>query len=215
MATKTKKTSQNKKVQRKNAPQSWTKPSLLTLGIVFSLAVIWAFILGILVGRGYHPEAYIPGLSMFFVQPANTSKETEDITKNEYKKASVLRAEELGFYEKLLRSPDKKPSGSSHSELKQQGSKKALSKKKTRTVYRYIYQVAAFQTVKPAENLCHKLRQNGYQAQMQKVQKDQKVWYRIFVPFEGLPQEAQRFKSKLAAMGISNPFIRHKDKVVD
>ncbi len=215
MATnKNRRSTKNKKVQKKGDAFVWTRPGFFTLAIVFVLALVWAFILGILVGRGYHPEAYIPGLSMLFSQTESKAKESLKAGNNDQKGKSVLRSEELGFYEELLRSPKETRTGTNPLAKKGLGGERKSGPTKRRA-YRYVYQVAAFQTKKPAEDLFQRLSDNGYRAMIKKVQKGQRVWYRVFVPFEGLPEEAERFKNKLAGLGGTNPFIRQKERLVD
>lgn len=213
MGTNKKKTSRNKRVQKKNDSFVWTRPGFFTLAIVFVLALVWAFILGILVGRGYHPEAYIPGLSMLFSHSDKNINEKQSVGSSDKKNRSVLRSEELGFYQELTRSSRRGKSKLSSSSAKEYIRNENTSDPNDGVVYKYVYQVAAFQTKEPAEALYQSLKDKGYQVITKQIKKDQRVWYRVFVPFKGLPEEAERFKNKLAGLGGTNPFIRQKEKL--
>jgi len=81
-------------------PRRWT----LSLGAggwagvaaTLALGLIWVFILGVLVGRGYRPEEAVPELAILFPKAPNATSPDE---------IEVLRPEDLEFYEDLEKRP--------------------------------------------------------------------------------------------------------------
>ncbi|WP_428569441.1 MAG: SPOR domain-containing protein [Solidesulfovibrio sp. DCME] len=70
---------------------------VISVGIVVVLGMCWVFILGILVGRGYKPEAAVPQIAQ--MMPTTEVKQPEGTTSSA--PPAVLKAEELQFMESL------------------------------------------------------------------------------------------------------------------
>ena len=68
---------------------------VISVGIVVVLGMCWIFILGILVGRGYKPEAAVPQIAQ--MMPTTQVQPPDNTTPSEPPK--VLRPEELQFME--------------------------------------------------------------------------------------------------------------------
>ncbi len=84
----------------KNGPRKFsfeiTMSGVISVGIVVVLGMCWVFILGILVGRGYRPEAAVPELAK--IMPTTEARLPEEPAAEPPK---VLKPEELGFMEDL------------------------------------------------------------------------------------------------------------------
>ena len=79
----------------------FTLSGLVSLFVFAVLIMVWMFILGILVGRGYPPETIIPQLARVLPQEQAAQPTTEQ--------QSILRPEELNFHEEL-RKTERRPS---------------------------------------------------------------------------------------------------------
>ena len=66
---------------------------VISIGIVVVLGMCWVFILGILVGRGYRPEAAVPQIA----QMMPTTEATPPDNTTPANPPSVLKPEELQF----------------------------------------------------------------------------------------------------------------------
>lgn len=219
MATKSGKTAKNgkkssgkgKKPQKFTFSLSWA--GLCSAGLLILLFLVWAFILGVLTGRGYRPETLIPQLSQ--VLPGQESSREQ--RSSGAQRSNVLRPEELGFFESLQketrdfvkaqkkRAERAKPetaAGTENSESRQEQPR-----------YAYVYQVAAFRSQAKAGSLESRLQANGFNTRIEKVSKSGVDWFRIYVPFTGGAQEARQVKNKLQRLGLSDPFIRSKRKL--
>jgi DedD protein len=97
--------SENGKTKRKKFLYEFTLSGLVSLFVFTVLIMVWMFILGVLVGRGYRPEAVIPQLAKVLPQEkapqagdGQAAPQQEGQTPQEQ---PTLRPEELGFYEDL------------------------------------------------------------------------------------------------------------------
>lgn len=70
---------------------------VVSVGIVVVLGMCWVFILGILVGRGYRPEAAVPQIAQ--MMPTTEAQLPDNTTTTS--PPSVLKSEELQFMEDL------------------------------------------------------------------------------------------------------------------
>lgn len=81
---------------------------LIGLSSVTLLGLIWVFIFGVLVGRGYQPERAVPKLAQIMPSPTPSVPQPQVAENGKDEKASkeALKPEELQFYDKLKDSPD-------------------------------------------------------------------------------------------------------------
>jgi len=211
MAEKKKKRSSGKKQsnQRFTITLGWS--GLFSVVILIGIALVWAFIFGVIVGRGYQPESLLPALSKVMPQ-----KEQGVESQTDKQRGESLRAEELGFINSLS-SSEEAPAKPQKPEEKEKGQAqesqsdpvpedKDLEEK--RHVYRY--QVAALQSNDRAEKVVQKLKAKGIRVNLREVDKNGDTWYRIHVLFTGEPEEAKRFKRRLEGYGLGTPFLRDK-----
>ena len=190
----------------------FTLTGLFALGSLFLVIVVWGFVLGILVGRGYQPERFVPHLEN--VLPSG------DRAKADKSGEKVLRSEELGFFE-ALRSESEEPA------LQQQKSQ-AAAPPETRQQrasapqqsdggqrYALIYQVAAFQVHDKALKMQKILRKKQMESFLSEANRDGTTWYRVLVPFTGTRAQARELKTRLAEAGVNNPFVYKKKSLQD
>ncbi|MCF8031280.1 MAG: SPOR domain-containing protein [Desulfohalobiaceae bacterium] len=208
-----------KKKKRSSGKKKSNKPFTVTLGwsglfsvvLLIGIALVWAFIFGVIVGRGYQPESFWPALSKVLPQ-----KEQGVESQTDKQRGESLRAEELGFINSLA-SPEEPPSKPQKAQERekqetQEGQPHPVPEDKDlagkRHVYRY--QVAALQSNDRAKKVVQKLKAKGVRVDLREVDKDGDTWYRIHVLFTGEPEEAKRFKRRLEGFGLGTPFLRDK-----
>lgn len=84
-----------------------TFSSLVTAGIVLIIGIGWAFVLGVMVGRGYNPEKKVPQLSRWLPEEEQTAdKEKKPGNVGEIlPRAEVMRLEDLNYATSLRDKP--------------------------------------------------------------------------------------------------------------
>lgn len=208
---------------KKNTPRkfnfSLSLAGLLSSVVFVGLALIWSFILGVIVGRGYHPQ------SLVLDSQKKSTAEKKQEKKQKIRESEVLKPEELEFYE-VLSHPEEKAARDSgaicrfsskgeekDSRVSSEKPEERLEKKQNVLRYLYTYQVAAFRDKKKALSLKKRINRTGLNCRLKKVHKNNKIWHRIFVTFKGRPQETRLIKEKLAHLGIENPFLKDKESL--
>lgn len=79
-----------------------------------------------------------------------------------------------------------------------------------KTVYNYVYQVAAFNNTEAAETMRKKLQADKLSAKVVKGESNGVMWYRILVAYKGTPEDTRTLRDKLAKFGISHIILRGK-----
>lgn len=211
MATNT--NTKKKATSKKKAGKNIDMAGLVKKSLFLVVAMAWAFILGVLVGKGYKPENAVPEI-------ARIMPEKPQLPPSQPK---PLTGEELGFYDRLKNAPSqkktvRKPEKPAPITKKPQAikrvTKKATPKKSTispsEKYFKYVYQVAAFRSEKEAMRFQQKIIGKGIAAF---VAKPSGGWYRVTVRFRGTPLETRKLKAKLKTLGISKPILRDKKQV--
>ena len=205
-----KKNNSGNKKKPKKFSFSLSVPGLCFSSAFLLLALIWAFILGVIVGRGYYPQSLI--LDGNEVSAENKQKEN-------IKPSKVLKPEELGFYDSLSRNLQERDAGPSAAqekalnvaqETRASNNQEKAEDKQALDKYVYIYQVAAFRDKTKANKLCSRINRAGFDTVLKKVHKDNKIWYRTFVTFKGTPEDRGILKEKLSNLGLDNFFLQEK-----
>ncbi|MCF8086154.1 MAG: SPOR domain-containing protein [Desulfohalobiaceae bacterium] len=223
MAGTKKKRTSGKKQSGKRFTLTFGWSGLVSAVLLTAIALIWAFIFGVIIGRGYYPETLIPALSRIVPQ-----KETADTPKPRASSGDPLHAEELGFLNSLSQqseetsgtgTPDSVTSGSGEDGLREEKRAQSEPSEQAREEparvaarYEYRYQVAALQSKKRAEKVVGELKAKGMRVDLREVKKDDVTWYRIHVRLTGGPNEAERFKQRLEGYGLGTPFLRDKSR---
>lgn len=209
----TKKSAARKKTANKKTKKSGFKLELGVKGgfyllLFVFLAMIWSFILGVFIGRGYNPEDYVPELAR--VMPGEEQKGRESS-----KPSDTLKAVDLDFLQRLTgpESEEKKRKAKKTRAKPAVKTKETLSEPKRESTgekYEFLYQVAAFRDMEKAEVLHSRLMQSGITASITKVFKGSQHWYRVLVGFRGTESQAQTVKNKLDELGINEPLLKSK-----
>lgn len=193
--------------------------------------LVWAFIFGVMLGRGHNPEEMVPELAKVMPAPPPQAESPPDESMN-----NVLRPQELQYHDSLkggdsgsppritpapvqrhdqAAKPESAPKSAPQATAPQPTPQKAPTPQdaQDQTVYSYIYQVAASTNQASAENLRKKLEANGFSASISQNKSNDVTWYRILVSFKGKPDDTRILRSKLAQHGISTVILRGKTPV--
>ncbi|WP_028574593.1 SPOR domain-containing protein [Desulfonatronovibrio hydrogenovorans] len=182
----------------------------LSLGAFIILAVVWSFILGVFIGRGYDPEDVIPDISRII--PDSTEERSVP---------RVLRPEELEFFDKLRSTPSQPapaapapPAPQARIDPQPRIEPRPDPAPAPETVPRekfvYTYQVGSFQTMERAGRLQQMLMDDGITASITKAFAGDEPWFRVIVEFETSAEEAPAMMEQLKKHGINQPLFRGK-----
>lgn len=257
-------TSKDKDTGKKIFTFSLRLPELTGLSVIILVGFIWVFIFGLLVGRGYQPEEALPELKHLMpsqqqVAEANPMPVEQNIGANsstpkkisnkpnlnpvqgktvtEQQKASVIKPEQLNFFEQLKAKEKSNSPATAHKPKKAHvvakrtapavaqkvvpmprvvaastssvQKKQAVLEKNTAT-FEYIYQVAASTNKQAATKLRTTMSAKGFTTSLATAVINTKKWYRVNVHFVGSPADLTSFKSRLAVAGYSKPLLRKK-----
>ncbi|MFW5488578.1 MAG: SPOR domain-containing protein [Desulfovibrio sp.] len=201
---------------------------LIAAGFGALLCLIWVFILGVLLGRGYRPENDVPELSKLIPEPP-AAKAVAEQPKPEDR---VLKAVELDYMKSLHQKspntvrdmkpspkPEPKPKPKAEPAKAQKASQPAPAVQKAsapatptpqKGMFNYVYQVAAFQDKLSAHGFANTLKDRGLHPASESVKVGQKTWYRVLVHFRGKPADTAHLKSILAELGVNKIIMRSK-----
>jgi cell division septation protein DedD len=209
---------------------------LVSLLVFSTLIMVWMFILGILVGRGYQPENVIPQLARVLPQERQQPPAPEPPAEPRpvVEQQHTLRPDELGFHEDLRKS-EKRPAAPAAAQKSQPASPKspeplkpsvaqpatppALPKVEAAPaaavspkadVFRYIYQVAAFKEEDRATVFRDQARAKGFSAFYAREPVGAEFWFRVMVTLDGTVDEVDRLRTGLANLGVKTPLLRSK-----
>jgi cell division protein FtsN len=188
---------------------------VVALSLFMIIAMAWAFILGVMLGRGYQPEAIVPEIAEMMPTPGRSVPAP--------KTQPILKPEELGFFERLKEATPPVPSSPPRAEKRRVEPEKVepekpapapVTKKKTvvepgpaRSV---IFQVGAVRDLAAALGEQERMAGLGLSAAVSEVTIQGKQWYRILVRAGGTARDIDAVKRKLAGAGVTNPIIRKK-----
>ncbi|WFS62923.1 SPOR domain-containing protein [Pseudodesulfovibrio thermohalotolerans] len=221
------------KVPRLNAAKKKFDFSLSLPGMISAvgagvLALTFFFIMGILIGRGYRPEADVPPL-----QDIMPSAEHGRLAE-EASPPKVLTLEELDYQDRLKASPQQmldtpveepktapkpKPKPEPKPEVKPEA---APAKAETAApvpvqpgepVFDYVYQVASFRKAEMARSLSAKLSAAGLNSRVESGEAKGSTWLRVQVVHRGTPASTSQMKTVLAKYGIDKPLLKKKSAV--
>ncbi|WP_035251305.1 SPOR domain-containing protein [Desulfocurvus vexinensis] len=209
--------------QPRRLPFNLTAGGLVTTVVVSVAALAWAFVLGVLVGRGYKPEEAVPELARIMPRPeANATAPAPAPAPPE-----VLRAEELEFYDDLHRKPGEaapvKPRAAAAPGAQPPAAAPQAPAPAAATApaaapaaqasgqrFAYVYQVGALRDAEVARKFAARLQGQGLTTSVESAQAQGTTWHRILVHFQGTPEQTEALKAKLAAAGVQKPIIRTK-----
>ena len=219
-------------VQVKTFTYTLSLPGLISAVGSGILALTFFFVMGILIGRGYRPEADVPRLDELM-----PTKEHGQLAEEEAPKPEILKAEELGYPDRLKASPDKVMGDSLNEPLSKAAPEKKPEAKPEATpapepapaaqaepapapaapaaspgepVYDYVYQVASFRKVEMAESLVARLKGAGLNAAVASGDVQGSTWHRVQVRHHGTPASTDAMKGVLAKFGINKTMLKSK-----
>ncbi|BCS89337.1 SPOR domain-containing protein [Pseudodesulfovibrio sediminis] len=215
-------------VVKKTYDFSFSLSGVISATGVLVVALTFFFVMGILIGRGYRPEADIPQL-----EPIMPSKGHGSLA-DEKQAPTVLTPEELEYPDRLKASAAQiMDETAAHQDTKSKSvapeakpvQPKAVESVKTETrdkpvesapvqsgdpVFDYVYQVASFKQASMAESLSSKLVASGLRTRIQTGQAKGTTWHRVQVLYHGTPASTADMKAVLAKHGIKKPLLKKK-----
>ncbi len=190
-----------KKPSRQANQHSWSIGPLISKSLFVLIAMAWAFILGVLVGKGYRPENAIPEI-------ARIMPEKQEVTPPPPK---VLKAEELGYYDRLKKAPPPSPGAGTPNKARKKTtvqSRKPVAQPTQR--FAYIYQAAAFRSQADAFRLQQQIIGLGIPAFIETTSSG---WYRVNVRFKGTPSQTNELKARLNPLGVTRLLLKSKHPI--
>jgi hypothetical protein len=224
------------KIPKLNKPgRTWdfslSMPGMISAVGAGILALTFFFVMGILIGRGYRPEADVPPLGEFM--PGSEHGQLAE----EQAKPTILTAEELEYPERLKASPDMimdtqpeppappatkpAPTETTKPEPAQAAKPAATSAAKPESakpaqeqsgepVFDYVYQAASFRKVEMAQALADKLTAAGLRTTVDSGEANGSTWHRVHVLHHGTPASTADMKTILSRFKIDKPLLKKK-----
>lgn len=201
-------------------------PGLTAVAVLVVVGMAWSFILGVVVGRGHHPEQVVEEVvRQALPAPDNTTAN-----------ATVLRPEELQFFEKLHRMPvgpaaapaEPKTAAAAPTKAEPPAKKNVTARKDEekpqalpparasapvqgpQPQFVFEYQLAALDSAADAETMVQRLKAARIDAWMSKGSAQGKTWYRVLVRHRGGVETALEFKENLKKNGFTDIVLRSR-----
>ena len=195
-------------------------------GAVFGVVLlIWAFIFGVMIGRGHNPEKIVPEL-------ARVMPKTDAPTRSA-PKPDVLSSQDLGYRATLKDKPAQAPGSPAEAPAPQTPPKPPVTQPAPKpspepraeaprpeppapastndeTVYDFLYQVSASTNKAASEALLRRLTASGLTARSVENTDKGRTWYRILVSFRGTPDDTRNLRLRLAEHDIHQTILRDK-----
>jgi len=188
------------------------------------LALTFFFVMGILIGRGYRPEADVPQLNGFM-----PNKQHGQLAESQ-SKPEILKAVELDYPERLKEKPEDvmvqtkpeakpvvKPKPKAEVAKPEAAEKPEVFEptpaKSGEPVFDYTYQAASFKKGDMADALSAKLVNAGLRTNIVAGDVKGTTWHRVYVLHHGTAPSTAEMKAVLAKFGIKKPLLRKKTAV--
>lgn len=193
------------------------------------LALTFFFVMGILIGRGYRPEADVPQLKG--IMPTKEHGQIAEVQE----KPEILKAEDLEYPNRLKETPEavmkqpqpdaKKLAPKVEKKLQAPAPVKPAkvednpvkpevyqpeAPKPGEPVFDYVYQVASFRKAEMADALSAKLVAAGLRTAVTAGEAKGTTWYRVQVLHHGTPESTEGMKAILTQQGMGKPLLRKK-----
>lgn len=191
-------------------------------GVIIVLGLVWMFIFGILVGRGYNPEETVPELEKLLPPEEPVAEVT----------TKVIRPEELQYYDKLKEKPapgpvtgpgsekstpeaarkvdppSRKPSSQPKAAAAPQ--KPAAVKSSGTPVFQWVYQASSFRKPDVARQVRDRVRGLGYEADLETSTSKGSTWHRVIVRLRGDEAAAAKLERDLQSLRLPKPLLKSK-----
>ncbi|MDR2161302.1 MAG: SPOR domain-containing protein [Desulfovibrio sp.] len=186
--------------------------SLAGIGIL----IAWSFVLGVLLGRGYAPEAHIPELDRLMPRTENAvapaviaSDRSADADPAE--DAAIIQPGDMGYRQTLKGSSPRTASPETAARPASQPLPSAPAAP-PREAYVYIYQVAAYKAAAPCQALVDRLKKAGLNASTEKsVSSAGTTWYKTMIRFQGTPDDVSQLRRALEPFRLNTLILRSKN----
>jgi cell division protein FtsN len=156
------------------------------------------------VGKGYKPENAVPEI-------ARIMPDTEEVQPD---KPRVLKAEELGYYDRLKNAepPATPHKASARKAVPRVQPPSSQNNKEIQSAqhFTYVYQTAAFRSQADALRFQQQIIRLGIPAFIEKTPSG---WHRVNVRFKGAPAETDELKQRLKSLGVDKPILRSKQPI--
>ncbi|MDR2075700.1 MAG: SPOR domain-containing protein [Desulfovibrio sp.] len=192
--------------------------SLAGIGIL----IAWAFVLGVLMGRGYAPEEHIPEIARLMPKaedsppPAIIAPDAPGGLAPEEREA-IIQPGDMGYRQVLKGAPPRtspSPAGPPASSPTAPAGDAAPPRRpppEPLPAYDYVYQVAAYKAAAPCDALVAGLRGAGLNASTEKSTSAAGTkWYKTLVAFRGTPDDVDLLREKLSAFQLHTLILRSK-----
>lgn len=223
--------------QPKRFSFSLSTTGVASLTVIGAVALAWVFILGVLVGRGYHPEQAVPHLAQLMPQAEQQAPESE----------TVLKAEDLEFYDNLQKkpgadsdqpgpaadgAPTEKPDSAAQMQqapaqpaadqamaqqpeiqqpqTQQADDQQAEIQPSQAQQFNFVYQVSSLKDPDMALVFAAKLVKMGLKTSIEQAEASGAIWHRVMVHFTGTPEATDELKATLAGVGVPKPILKSK-----
>jgi len=214
-------------VAKKTYDFSLSLPGMISAVGAGVLALTFFFVMGILIGRGYRPEADVPQLEE--IMP---TKQHGQMGEGQ-PEAEILKPEELGYADRLKEEPESviepqeeapkateaaKPQTAAPAPQPEAAQPTAMKQAEVQpapampgeATFDYVYQVASFRKQEMAQSLSDKLAAGGLAPYIQAGEANGSTWYRVYVKHRGTPTSTDSMKATLAKFGIDKPLLKKK-----
>ncbi len=169
------------------------------------LAICWAFILGVIIGRGYEPIDLIDRARKKISLSNKKNKKPTQAPKDQ-----VLKPTQLTFYKRVRQDSVEKFLDISNPQKRAQGSPKKIISDNKGTKYEYMIQVSSFSNKRDASALCKRLEKKQIPSMVKGVRINKKTWYRVYIIFAGTNNTLEQKMILLRKMGFKDFIVKAK-----
>ncbi len=198
-------------------------PALVVAVFLVIVGLVWAFVLGVMVGRGQVND------QLAHILPQNAGQMQQPASDAERSAAEIeelIRAEDLDFKENLSQKPEPPapaqapaPAGQARPAA-QPSAEPAPASVVTppATVatqgqrFDYLYQVASFKKLTQADDLVAKLGVRGIGTKVENTVIKNETWYRVLISFQGTEADVARIQQILKSELKINSMLQRGKK---
>ncbi len=205
---------------------SMTVPAFLSSILALIVGLVWIFILGVIMGRGYTPESRIPELGKLmpkagaYTAPTslheNTQSNATDPKAAVAAKDPALNTDDLAYRQSLknalpatIRPQNATQPAPADTKTPEKKAEPAVKEE----TFTYLYRVASYKSAQPAEAMVAKLKAAGLKPQLQKTTEKNITWYKVIVTFKGTPKETRTLRASLEKQKITRIILESKTPI--
>lgn len=167
-------------------------PALVLMAVLLVGGLVWAFVLGIMVGRGQineQLEALMPQ-TQTQAETAQAEKEPDEVEK-------LIKAEDLQYQESLRQNQVAPVAPAAPAQTAAQQAPQQQPAPSAGQKYNYLYQVASYTKESQAKEMLGKLKARGLDAQVETKVIQNTSWFRVLVSFQGDENSVQSMQNML------------------